>query len=66
MAYALAQDDDTVEAGMRRIAAEQIERAIAEIDDTGLDRHETVHQVRKRCKKVRGLVRLVRPAFSAL
>lgn len=31
--------------------------------DEELDRHETVHQVRKRCKKLRGLIRLVRPQF---
>jgi CHAD domain-containing protein len=29
-----------------------------------LERHETVHQVRKRCKKLRGLIRLVRPEFK--
>lgn len=50
---------------MRRIAVEQIDAAMAEIDDKALDEAETVHQVRKRCKKLRGLVRLVRPAFAA-
>jgi CHAD domain-containing protein len=43
---------------------EQIEKAIGEITDDELDRHETVHQVRKRCKKLRGLIRLVRPQFD--
>jgi hypothetical protein len=46
------------------VACEQIDKAIAEILDEQLDRHETVHQVRKRCKKVRGLIRLVRPVFG--
>ncbi len=45
---------------IRRIAEEQIDRAIAEVDDTTLDADETVHQVRKRCKKLRALLRLVR------
>jgi CHAD domain-containing protein len=43
-----------------RIATEQAERAIREIDDASLDRHATVHQVRKRCKKLRGVLRLLR------
>lgn len=29
-----------------------------------MDRHKIVHQVRKRCKKLRGLIRLVRPEFA--
>lgn len=65
MAYRFEKEDPSVAAGVRRIAAEQIERALAEIDDAELPRHEAVHQVRKRTKKVRGLIRLVRPAFAA-
>jgi len=45
---------------IERIAEEQIDRAIAEVDDDALDPDETVHQVRKRCKKLRALLRLVR------
>ena len=64
MAYRIEARDDDMQAAVRRIACEQIDRAISEIDDpdTGLD--ETVHQVRKRCKKLRGLLRLVRPAMN--
>lgn len=54
---------ESVEDGLRRIATGQIDKALAEVDDPDLDSHETVHQVRKRCKKLRGLVRLVRPVF---
>jgi len=50
--------------GIRRITLEQIDKAIGEIDDDDLDREEAVHQVRKRCKKIRAVVRLVRPAFD--
>jgi len=63
MSYRFDQDE-SVQAGVRRIAGEQIDKAIGEIDDDQLDAHETVHQVRKRCKKVRALARLVRPAFD--
>jgi hypothetical protein len=54
----------SVTKSLRKVAREQIDKAIAEVDDPRLDRHEAVHQVRKRCKKLRGLIRLVRPAFS--
>lgn len=45
--------------GVREIADDQLGTALAEIDDNE-DRHDAVHEVRKRCKKVRGLMRLVR------
>ena len=63
VAYRFKLSDGSVATGLRRMAVEQIDRAIAEIDDGELDAHETVHQVRKRCKKLRGLIRLVRPVF---
>lgn len=50
---------ESVEDGLRRTSREQIHRAIDEIDGD-LDIHDTVHQVRKRCKKVRAALRLVR------
>jgi CHAD domain-containing protein len=59
MAFHLLRNE-SVEEGMRRIVSEQVASAIAEIEDTELDPHETVHQVRKRCKKIRGAIRLVR------
>jgi hypothetical protein len=55
----------SVQGSFRATAVEQIDRSIAEILDNELDRHEAVHQVRKRCKKLRGLFRLVRPHFDA-
>ena len=51
--------------GVRRIAKEEIDKAIAEIDDVSLDRQEAVHQVRKRCKMIRGLLRLARGAYAS-
>lgn len=63
MAYRFKLDDASVGEGVRRIAVEQIDKAIEELDDASLDARLTVHQVRKRCKKLRGVVRLIRPAF---
>jgi CHAD domain-containing protein len=57
--------DKSVQKNVRDIAESQVDKAIAEIDDSDLGIHDTVHQIRKRCKKLRGLVRLVRPCFSA-
>ncbi len=63
MAYRIEITENPQEA-VRRIAREQIDKAIDEVKDTQLDGHETVHQVRKRCKKIRGLIRLVRPQME--
>jgi CHAD domain-containing protein len=51
--------------GMPRIVGEQLDRAMAELNGEAADLPEAVHQVRKRCKKIRGLLRLFRGAFSA-
>jgi CHAD domain-containing protein len=62
MAYRLGKRQ-SVEVSVRNVAAQQVDKAIREVAENELDRHETVHQVRKRCKKLRGLIRLVRGAF---
>jgi hypothetical protein len=63
MAYRIRRNK-SIKESVRVIAGEQIERSIAEINDPQLDRHEAVHQARKRCKKLRALVRIVRPQFA--
>lgn len=63
MAYRIRRRDHGCEKAMRRIAQEQIGKAILAIDD-GSSLAETVHDVRKRCKKMRGLIHLVRSAFA--
>lgn len=65
MSYSFRKSDRSLTQGLRRIARSQIEMAIAEIDDPELDPVTTAHQLRKRCKKLRGLIRLVRPGFNA-
>jgi len=56
--------DEGLQDGLRRIAHSELDISIHEIDDRELGRHKTVHQVRKHCKKLRGLLRLVRPAME--
>jgi CHAD domain-containing protein len=62
MAYRIRKKH-SVEKDLRKIAGEQIHKAMAAVRDPAVDRHEAVHEVRKRCKKLRGLIRLVRPVF---
>lgn len=56
---------ESLQHGVRRIVCEQVDRALAELADTRLDRAGTIHQVRKRCKKIRGVLRLVRSGLDA-
>lgn len=55
---------ESIEKGIKRIAHEQLDSAIDELTDDKLDPHDVVHQVRKRCKKLRGLLRLVRLSLA--
>lgn len=52
-----------VRAQVRKIAAEQIDGALADMAAGGRF-DDTVHELRRRCKKIRALLRLVRPNFS--
>lgn len=64
MGFELDRSDRTVEEAVRRIAVERIDDAIAAIDDPAVPREKAVHTVRKRCKELRALIRLVGPAFA--
>jgi CHAD domain-containing protein len=64
MAYAF-DGDETVPEAVQRITDEQVERAVSALEQAsgdGLD--AAVHDCRKRAKKLRGLLRLVRPALG--
>jgi CHAD domain-containing protein len=64
MGYAFGLDE-TVPDAVLRITDEQVDEAVsslAEADPAGLE--EAVHDARKRAKKLRGLVRLVRPGLG--
>lgn len=56
--------EEPAQAGIRRLVFEQIDKAIDEVGDLDLDRAEAVHQVRKRCKKVRAILRLARASIG--
>ena len=58
------QEDESVEDGIKRMVSEEIRQAIKEIDSRKLKRTEAIHEVRKHCKKIRGVLRLVRPQFE--
>jgi len=63
MAFQFKRSEPVVRA-VQQIAREQVDRMIAEVDAAAGREHATVHTVRKRCKKLRGLIRLVRPQFK--
>jgi hypothetical protein len=47
----------------RTIALSQLDEALADLDRGDGDGRSVVHEARRRCKKLRGLLRLVRPVF---
>lgn len=51
---------------IRRVADDQIGRALDAIDHSDDDLEEAVHDLRKRMKKLRGLVRLLRPGLGKI
>jgi hypothetical protein len=57
--------DRPIRKNLRRLAGRQLDRALATLAEPGdLGLEGTVHDVRKRCTKVRGLIRLVRPGLG--
>lgn len=56
--------DENVEAAFRRLGANQIRRAIKSLESVGENPAAAIHDARRRCKKLRALLRLVRPVFS--
>ena len=56
--------DESVSAGLRRIVDELIKSAIARIKRPSTDREEDLHQVRLAIKRLRAILRLLRPLVS--
>lgn len=52
-----------VEATFRAIALDQLDEALSDVERPPGEGRSVVHEARRRCKKLRGLLRLVRPAF---
>jgi len=63
MAYRLRRKDRSLKAALRRIGREQVDKALCSLKDDA-DPSRTVHEIRKRCKNIRGLQRLVQPGFE--
>src|SRR5680860_382802 len=64
MAYQL-ELGETISDGIQRIAYEELDTTLEALDAPQADEVETVvHDVRKRCKKLRALVRLTRPSMD--
>lgn len=63
MSFAFTPGQD-VEEGVRQLAGREISKALAATEDDGADIAVLVHGLRRRCKKVRGLLRLVRPVMK--
>ena len=59
MSYRLGAEE-SLAAGLRRSASEQLDLALAGLADARLDRYEAIHEARKCCKRLRGLLRLAR------
>ncbi len=65
MRFRFKPSDETVEAGFRRIASETLDDALGLLRDRDLPTAQIVHRVRRHCKSMRGLLRIVRPVFPA-
>jgi len=65
MAYRFKRSE-RVSDGVRRIALEQVERALNDINQPEGNSDTVAHQLRKRFKKLRGLLRLIREAIPDL
>lgn len=58
--------DESVLLNLRRIARQEIEAALNDLADAQLDQDVLIHEVRKRTKRVRALLRLVRSGMQEL
>lgn len=63
MSFKFHPDRESAAAGVRRIALEQVQAALSEAKDASASEH-TIHSLRRRCKKLRGLLRLIKPEFK--
>jgi CHAD domain-containing protein len=59
MAFQL-KPDESVNKGIKRLARREVDKALGELKQPRASRDETIHDARKRFKKVRALLRLVR------
>lgn len=55
---------ENIDVGVKRIATALVRNNIADLSDAGLYRGVAIHEARKRCKRLRGLLRLVRSSIK--
>jgi CHAD domain-containing protein len=63
MAYELSNIESVAE-NIRRIWAEEISSALESLENPGSDREKAIHEVRKRVKKIRAVLRMVRKSMG--
>ncbi|OYD83776.1 CHAD domain-containing protein [Azospirillum brasilense] len=63
MGYCIKREEPITD-GIRRIALEQLDKAVRALADSDEGRHKGVHEARKACKKLRALFRLARGALG--
>ncbi len=56
--------DETIGPGLRRVATEEIDITLVRADDDAISVDEKVHELRTCCKKMRGLLQLLRPLMG--
>ncbi|PZR00584.1 MAG: hypothetical protein DI533_08550 [Cereibacter sphaeroides] len=64
MPFSFDTEDRSLEAALRRIAGHELDAAVAQIARPGPVPAAGIHDIRKRIKKLRGLLRLLRPGFA--
>ena len=68
MAFRL-EHSEPIGVGVQRVTAERLDDGMLRLERLATagpsEVEKTVHEVRKRCKELRGLLRLVRPALGA-
>ena len=55
----------SIQISVKGIAIQLIDEAISECKSEDLKHHEIIHSVRKSCKRIRGLLRIVRPNLGS-
>ena len=65
MPFRFQADDRSLTAALHRLANGELSAAIAQLPATGAPDAGSVHDIRKRIKKLRGLLRLLRPGLRA-
>jgi CHAD domain-containing protein len=65
MSYRIRKSETPTQ-NFRRILEEQIQRAILDLSPESIARNDGIHRARKRFKKIRGLLRLMRPVIGKM